>query len=89
MMLKVLTANRLTDGHPVWYSEGEAWRCRIDDAAVAENLHACALLEEAGRRAVAANEVVDPALVDVEKHEGGFYAVRLRERIRAGGPTVA
>jgi len=87
--LKILTANRLTDGHPVWYCADGGWSRTIDNAAIADTPLACSLFEQAAKQAIANNEVVDAVLVDIESHDGKRVALRLRERIRAGGPTVA
>jgi len=86
MPLKVLTANRLIDGYPIWYGADGEWSRDMGHAAVADSLQACALLEQAGRQAIADNKIVDAVLIDVENHDGRLYALRLRERIRAGGP---
>ena len=40
-----------------------------------------------GRAAFLKNEVVDVALVDIELADGAIRPLRLRERIRAAGPT--
>ncbi len=44
--------------------------------------------EAAGLRDVAAAVVVDLAVIDVKVDDGRIVPVRLRERIRAYGPTV-
>ena len=45
-------------------------------------------LEAIGAKAYADNEVVDVDLIDVEVVDGVIVPVRLRERIRAAGPTI-
>jgi hypothetical protein len=85
--MKILTANRLTDGEAVWYSRDHSWVETIDGAELAEDKAAEAALEAAGKAAYDDNLVVDVNLVDVEMIDGAIVPNRLRERIRAAGPT--
>jgi len=84
-MKKVLTANRLTDGIAVWLDANGRWSERIETALVARHDDAVSGLEQAGKSAFNRNVIVDVALVDVES---GIHPLRLRERIRAAGPTI-
>lgn len=88
MSVKVLTANRLHDGACVWLGAAGRWVRDIDDALVARHPEAVAGLEEAGRIAFADNSVVDVTVIDVEEIGTHLRPLRLRERIRVGGPTV-
>jgi hypothetical protein len=47
-----------------------------------------AKLEAIGKKAYANNEVLDVNLIEVEEIEGQIRPLRLRERIRAEGPTI-
>lgn len=85
--MKVLTANRLTDGEAVWFSAAKIWAETIGEAELATDKTAEAALEAAGKAAFANNEVVDVELIDVELVDGSIRPLRLRERIRAAGPT--
>ncbi|PSJ55685.1 DUF2849 domain-containing protein [Kumtagia ephedrae] len=85
--MKVLTANRLTDGEAIWYAGARGWAETIAEADVAGDKAGEAELEAAGKAAFANNEVVDVELIDVELVDGLIRPVRLRERIRAAGPT--
>lgn len=85
--MKILTANRLTDGECLWYAEG-GWAETIDDAEIAADKDAEARLEAIGKAAFAENFVLDVAMVDVELVDGVIRPTRLRERIRAAGPSV-
>lgn len=85
--MKVLTANRLIDGEVVWYGTGEAWIERIDDARIARDRVEEEGLQSIGKVALADNLVVDVDLIDVELKGGRIVPTRLRERIRAAGPT--
>jgi len=84
--MKVLTANRLTDGEAVWFSAGR-WVESIAEAEIAYDTAAEERLEAAGKAAFANNEVVDVELIDVALAGGTVHPLRLREQIRAAGPT--
>jgi hypothetical protein len=85
--MKILTANRLIDGEAVWYAHG-LWHETIDDAEIADDKEGEERLEEIGKAAFAANLVLDVAVIDVELLDGAIRPTRLRERIRAAGPTI-
>jgi hypothetical protein len=85
--VKVLTANRLTDGIAVWYADG-GWADTVDNADIAHDKAAEDRLEAIGALASARNEVVDVNLIDVSVVGGVVEPVRLREKIRATGPTI-
>lgn len=86
---KVLTANRLTDGIAVWLDASGQWTERLQDAFVARHTEAVDALEVAGKQAFASNIVVDVNVIDIEEKDGLLRPLRLRERIRAEGPTIA
>jgi hypothetical protein len=86
--LKVLTANRLDDGIAVWLGADGIWHEAIDEAFVARHEEAVAGLADAEKVAQFDNQVVDVNIIDVEERDGHLHALRLRERIRAAGPTV-
>ncbi|MBB2972167.1 DUF2849 domain-containing protein [Mesorhizobium sp. RMAD-H1] len=88
MTIKVLTANRLTDGEVVWYGADGEWRETIEGVLIARDPETAATLEDAGKAAIRANLVVDANLIDVEERNGELYPLRLRERIRISGPTI-
>ena len=85
--MKVLTANRLTDGEAVWYS-AKGWVREFEASEIADNADAESRLATIGAMAYANNEVVDVNLIDVALKDGKLTAQRLRERIRADGPTI-
>lgn len=86
--MKILTANRLSDGEAVWLAADHSWIEQIDGAEVARDEATVEKLERAGKAAFLKNEVVDVELVDIEFAGGAIRPVRLRERIRAAGPTI-
>ena len=87
-MNKVLTANRLSDGIAVWLGANGQWLENIDNALIGRHQEAVDALEEAGKSAFNDNLVVDVDLIDVEEIDGDIFPIRLRERIRAAGPTI-
>jgi hypothetical protein len=86
--MKIITANRLTDGVVV-YLAGNGW---VDGIAAAAVLNAPDAIDaglETAKRAFANREVVDVNAIDVTLDDNRRpVPVRLRERIRAFGPTV-
>ncbi|GGE90817.1 DUF2849 domain-containing protein [Stappia taiwanensis] len=86
--MKALTANRLIDGEVVWLDRASAWVETLAEAQVLEGAAAEAEAFELAAAAVAGRLIVDPYLIDMERVEGALQPVRLRERIRASGPTM-
>ena len=85
--MKLLTANRLSDGEVVWYADGQ-WVETIAAALIAHDKESAEALEAIGNKALADNLVVDVNLIDIEIVDGSIHPTRLRERIRAAGPTI-
>jgi hypothetical protein len=85
--MKILTANRLTDGEAVWYARDGSWSETIENSETALDKAAEDALEQAGRDGIAKNEVLDVNLIDVALVDGKIVPQRLRERIRAAGPS--
>ncbi|HUH49886.1 MAG TPA: DUF2849 domain-containing protein [Mycoplana sp.] len=88
MVQKVLTANRLADGISVWLDAAGNWNESLQAAFVARHKEAVEALEATGRHAFADNKVVDVNVVDVEEVDGVLRPLRMRERIRAEGPSI-
>ena len=85
---KVITANRLSDGLVVFLNEAGGWPLAIAEARLLEDgpeLDAALAYAKAQHDA---RVVVEPYAIDVELKDGVPEPVRLRERIRAEGPTV-
>ncbi|MGB3503188.1 MAG: DUF2849 domain-containing protein [Mesorhizobium sp.] len=85
--MKILTANRLTDGEAVWLSSDHIWVERLEGAHIARDPAGEETLDLLGKQSAARNEVLDVNLIDVEVTSAGIRPIRLRERIRAAGPT--
>jgi hypothetical protein len=85
--MKILTANRLTDGEAVWFSSDNRWIETIRGSEIAADKAAEERLEAIGKAGLQNNEVVDVNLIDVQLVDGEIHPQRLREQIRAAGPT--
>jgi hypothetical protein len=87
--MKILTANRLTDGEAVWFAKDGTWAESIDVSEVIadKDKEGESRLEAEGKEALDNNEVVDVNLIDVDVVDGVIVPQRLREKIRAAGPT--
>ena len=82
--MKLITGNRLKDGHVVYVATDGGLTTRFDLALQVADADAEAALAQAGsRRAVLAN----PYLIEVEDGRPSGRD-RLKEAIRAAGPTV-
>lgn len=85
---QVVTANRLIDGVVVYLDAAGGWTERIGRAMPIVGAEALDAAVAAGKQAEADRIVVETYPIDVEREEGGFRPTRLREVIRAAGPTV-
>ena len=85
---KAITANRLDDGRVVFLDERGVWTHHLADALFVSDGPA---LDEATAYAQAqadARIVVEPYPIDIAAVDGRPVPSRIRERIRAEGPTV-
>ncbi len=88
-MSHAVTANRLADGRVVFRTGDGSWSARIADAAVA-NSEAAAAPVLSGAQADADNQIiVDPYVIELDLSGPAPRPSRLREAIRAFGPTIA
>ncbi|CTQ44746.1 MULTISPECIES: DUF2849 domain-containing protein [Stappiaceae] len=86
--MKVITANRLLNGDVVWLAENGSWVERITLAKVYDGKDAVAAALAEGLEAEKNQKVVGVYEMDVTVEEGVIVPVRLREKIRATGPTT-
>lgn len=86
-VLQAITANRLLDGAVVYYAADRSWALNLNDAQAfnseAEAAAVVTQITSAGPRA----PVIDVVAIDLAL-ESEHAPIRLRERIRAAGPTV-
>ena len=87
-MGQVITANRLSDGVVVFLDSAARWSERLDHARVFADKAASALGLDAGRADEARNLVLDIVAIDVTVQAGSIVPTKLREAIRARGPTI-
>jgi len=86
--LRLVTANRLTDGVVVFLGPDGQWTASIaESAAVATSEEADHLLAVARDSALRA-EIVEPYIIEAERQDGVPVPERFRERIRVTGPTI-
>jgi hypothetical protein len=85
---EVFIANRLNDGRVVFLTAAGAWSEWIADAAVVTEAAEKARLTAVAEAAVTSCHVVDPLPIEVTIDGDEIVPVKLRERIRAQGPTV-
>ncbi|WP_306251510.1 DUF2849 domain-containing protein [Parvularcula sp. IMCC14364] len=86
--LKAITANRITDGVPVWLAADGRWAESLADAAIYEGARALSALEYAAAQEAM---VVGPYLMEIDRAAGSVQPAGrtiLREAIRNAGPTV-
>ena len=87
--MRILTANRLSDGAVVYYQGNKIWSHWIDSA------FAFASVEEAERCLAVVTEpsinsgidVVGAYVIPVDQVMGRLHPVSMREKLRAQGPT--
>jgi len=85
---RMITANRLRDGRPVYLGTGAQWVISVRRAALARSeddvTRLLSFAEEAARR----NVIVAPYVIEVQVGDSGVVPMAWREAIRAFGPTV-
>jgi sulfite reductase (NADPH) hemoprotein beta-component len=87
-MPEILTANRLYDGDVVYRTVAGDWVADVDAAELIETADRLAAAEAAAQADVKASKILDVVTVPVDVKDGHIVPKRLRERIRAFGPTV-
>lgn len=86
---KAITANRLWDGAVVYLADGGTWRETLAGCRLAASDAECKAMEAVARWAAQTNIVVAPYVIELEADAvESLRPRRLRESIRAGGPTV-
>jgi len=83
----VFTANRLRDGRTVWLAPGDRWSDSLADAQIFEG-DAVAQGRALAEAWVVRQVVVGPYDVEVDLGAGAPLPLKMRERIRALGPSV-
>jgi len=86
--MRMIIANRLTDGLVVFRTADGDWSVSIADGQVIEDAAAEEQLLAASKRDEDNCKIVDPNLIDVSLDSGSPRPTAIREAIRAFGPTV-
>ena len=89
MTIQIATANRLSDGAVVYATPTGGWSEIIQDGHIATDEEAAQALLETGARAVRDQIVIGPYLIDMITADGAVRPRRVREAIRASGPSIA
>lgn len=87
-MSQALTASRLVDGIVVFVGAEGGWTERLDRARLFDSKEDTAAGLDAAKQDEAGNLVVDIYAIDISTKGGGPVPTKLREAIRARGPTV-
>jgi sulfite reductase (NADPH) hemoprotein beta-component len=87
-MPQVVIANRLRDGIVVFLGTDHRWVERLETCPPAATADEGAKLLDVALEAEARQEIVGPTVIDVEEHDGALRPIKMREVIRAKGPTV-
>ncbi|MFC3695208.1 DUF2849 domain-containing protein [Chenggangzhangella methanolivorans] len=85
---QVVTGNRLIDGVVVYLDAAGGWTEKIQDARVAEGADDLEDAVATGKEGEKNRIVVEAYPIDVTRGPDGLRPVRIREKIRAEGPTV-
>ncbi len=85
--MDVITANRLKDGLVVFQVAG-GWSVDINQAEMLDGKETVAAALDRAKADAARNIVVDPYAIAVTITATGIMPTKLRERIRAEGPTT-
>jgi hypothetical protein len=85
--MQIVTANSLGEGRVV-FQTASGWSLAIDRAEILLTKESAEAALARALTDAAANRVVEPYLIDVRPEAGRLVPVRLRERIRAEGPTT-
>jgi len=87
-MQQVVIANRLTDGVVVFLGRDRQWVTYLKDCPPAETTEEAEALLAMGVEAENAQEIVGPDLIEVENDGGTLAPVKMREAMRARGPSI-
>jgi hypothetical protein len=85
--MEIITANRLRDGAVVFQAAG-GWSVDVSQAEMLDGKETVAAALDRAKADAARNLVVDPYPIAVTLTAAGVVPTRLRERIRAEGPTT-
>lgn len=86
--MRMIIANRLTDGLVVFLTPAGGWSVDIGEGVVIDDEDEAGRLLEQAKSDETHCKIVDPNLIDVTVDGGPPRPTAIREAIRAFGPTV-
>ena len=86
-VFRLVTGNRLRDGKVIYFAGAGVWTPLIAEARLVEERDSAALLAEA-QAGPPPHPAIAPTLIEATRDGERVVPVTLRERIRAGGPTI-
>ena len=87
-MQQVVIANRLTDGVVVFLGRDRQWVTYLKDCPPAETPEEAEALLAMGVEAENNQEIVGPELIEVQDQNGTLAPIKMREAMRARGPSI-
>ncbi|MBU6506855.1 MAG: DUF2849 domain-containing protein [Alphaproteobacteria bacterium] len=87
-VFRLVTGNRLRDGKVIYFVGAGVWTPLIAEARLVEEWDGAALLAEA-QAGPPPHPAIAPTLIEATRDGERVVPVTLRDRIRAGGPTIA
>jgi Protein of unknown function (DUF2849) len=84
-VIYVITANRLSDGVPIYFAGDTAWSAKIGDAVTDTDCEGLLARSAAGTAPI---DTIGRLAIDVTVVDGDIRPNSLKERIRASGPTA-
>lgn len=87
-VFRLVTGNRLRDGKVIYFAGAGVWTPSIAEARLVEERDGAALLAEA-QAGPPPHPAIAPTLIEATRDGESVVPVTFRERIRAGGPTIA
>ena len=86
--MQMIIASRLVDGRVVFMDDGADWTDSIEDGVCLETEIETVRRMTAAELAIENCEIVDPYLIEVVGEDGERSPAKIREAIRAFGPSV-
>ena len=87
-MQQIVIANRLTDGIVVFLGRDRRWVTYLKDCPPAESPEEAEALLAIGVEAETTQEIVGPELIEVQDQNGTLIPVKMRQAMRARGPST-
>ena len=85
--MEIVTANSLAGGRVV-FQTAFGWTLHVDEAEILDGKEAVEAALQRANKDAEQNRVVDVYAIAVKREGGNLVPLRLRERIRAEGPTT-